>query len=596
MRVIPLQRIEADVEHNNDPRTNFLKVSGFQSIKTKILLFVLLATMVPSLILGGLFYLQNSKLLRAKISNDMRNATVQAGTKLDAWIKDRLYDLKVFSSSYVISENVARLESDRYSKLEVQVALNHVKGYLQSVRDKFSVYNELFLIDLAGNPVVTSASEGLADALPRHWIAKLDMNKPIVAETYYDVHTASKNLLMAEAIKAADGRTLGFLAAKIDLKSISPVLQRYSVGGIDELFLVNAKGRLLVSSKPEPEEFFIVMTDTLLDAKKNQAKALEQYISHHDKAVVGMATPIPSMDWTMVAEMEHRSAFADIVMLRRVTTTVVGGLMLSIGALAYLFGHALVRPVRRLSEEAAAVASGNLDVDIPVTGLSEVSYLTQVFNHMVASLRRGRERLSAANNALRETNKELHLLSITDGLTGLFNHKHIMELLDREISRSMRYGHPVSVLMLDIDHFKKINDTHGHQTGDVMMRELADLFNRMVRNSDYVGRYGGEEFLIVLHDSDAESSADTAERIRQKVQDLEVTINQEKISVTISIGVAGYPINGKDADTVISAADKALYQAKSGGRNRIVVHSDCGDCRESAVIHLHAERKRASKD
>ena len=583
------------MEPNNDSRTNFLKVSGFQSIKTKILIFALLTTIVPSLILGGLFYLQNSKLLKAKISNDMRNATVQAGGRLDAWIKERLYDLRVFSSSYVISENIARLESAGHSNLEAQIVLNHVKGYLQSVRDKFSVYDELFVIDLAGNPVVSSASEGSADALPRQWIEKLDMNKLIVSETYYDAHTASENLLIAEAIKAVDGRTLGFLAAKIDLKSVSPVLQRYSVGGIDELYLVDAKGRLLTSSKTTEEHITISKIATLLDNKKDQAKALERYISHHDNAVVGMATPISSLDWTMVAEMEYQSAFAVIVMLRRVTIAVVGGLMLSIGVLAYLFGHALVRPVRRLSEEAARVAAGNLDVDIPVAGLSEVSYLTQVFNHMVASLRRGREKLSAANNTLRETNKELRQISITDGLTGLFNRKHIMELLDREISRSIRYSRPVSVLMLDIDHFKNINDTHGHQTGDVMMRQLADLLHTMVRDSDCVGRYGGEEFLIVLHDSDAQSGAEAAERIRQKVQELEVTINREKISVTVSIGIASCPKYGKDADAVICAADEALYQAKSGGRNRAVLAG--GDhCRESAVIHLLADRNRAAEN
>jgi diguanylate cyclase (GGDEF)-like protein len=317
------------------------------------------------------------------------------------------------------------------------------------------------------------------------------------------------------------------------------------------------------------------------------------YTDFREHYVVGMATPIASIDWVMVTQMKHKNAYAELVLLRRITTALVGGLMLSIGLLAYLFGHALVRPVRRLSKEAARVAGGNLDVDIPVTGLSEVSYLTQVFNHMVSSLRYGREKLSDANKALVETNKELHQLSITDGLTGLLNRKHILELLDREISRSRRYGHPVSVLMLDIDHFKNVNDTYGHQTGDAVMRRLADCLCETVRENDLVGRYGGEEFLILLPDSNARNSAQTAQRIRKMVQDLEIETSNENVSVTVSIGVSSYPQYGQDANAVICAADAALYQAKSSGRNQVVL-SETNACRQPAVVHVLADHKRST--
>jgi diguanylate cyclase (GGDEF)-like protein len=307
-----------------------------------------------------------------------------------------------------------------------------------------------------------------------------------------------------------------------------------------------------------------------------------------------MAAPIPSMAWTMVAEIKHENAFAELTMLHRITIALVSGLMISIGILAYLFGQALVRPVRRLSDEAARVAGGNLDVDIPVIGLSEVSYLTQVFNHMVSSLRRGREKLSDANKALLETNKELHQISITDGLTGLLNRKHTLELLGKEISRSRRYGHPISALMLDIDYFKNVNDTYGHQTGDVVMRRLADLFCKVVRENDLVGRYGGEEFLILLPDSDAQSGARTAERIRKKIEELEIETNRENISVTVSIGVSSYPKYGKDADAIISAADTALYRAKSNGRNQVIV-SEANENSQPAVVHMLADHKRSSQ-
>ena len=582
------------MESTKEPGTEFLKVSKLQSIKTKILIFALLATIFPSLILGGLSYLQNSKLLQAKITNTMRNATAQAGGKLDLWLKERLYDLRVFASSYVISENITRLTIEPSMKNDSLTPSNHIKGYLQSVCDKFAVYDELILISLDGRPMVTSAENDSALMLPERWKGQMTAPQPINAAAFFDRRTGLKYLMITERIRAGDGYTLGYLAAKINLNSISSILNHHAAGGIDEIYLVDANSRLLVSSQPLPKHFLRSNLSVQIPAIEDGPSVMPaSYTDFRDHLVVGMAIPIASIDWTMVAEMRHEGAYAELAMLRRVTTALVGGLMLSIGILAYLFGHALVRPVRRLSEEAARVAGGNLDVDIPVTGLSEVSYLTQVFNHMVSSLRYGREKLSDANKALLETNKELHQLSITDGLTGLLNRKHILELLDQEISRSRRYGHPVSVLMLDIDHFKNVNDTYGHQTGDIVMRRLADLFCETVRENDLVGRYGGEEFLILLPDSDAQSGVQTAQRIRKRVQDLEIDASGENVSVTVSIGISSFPQYGQGADAVICAADEALYQAKSNGRNQVVI-SETNERRQPAVVHVLADHKRSA--
>lgn len=579
------------MESNKGSKTEFLKVSKLQSIKTKILIFALLATIFPSLILGGLSYLQNSKMLQAKITDTMRNATAQAGGKLDLWLKERLYDLRVFASSYVISENVTRLTVGRDVKSDFMTPASPIKGYLQSVCDKFSVYDELILISLDGTPMVTSAKDDSALMLPERWKGQMAATQPINTETFFDRRTGLKYLMLTETIKTVDGYALGFLTAKINLGFIGSILQHHAVGGIDEMYLVDANSRLLVSSQPLSMHLLRSNLSVGIPESKNGPSAMPvSYTDFREHFVVGMVTPISAIDWVMVAEMKHENAYAELSMLRRITTALVGGLMLSIGLLAYLFGHALVRPVRRLSQEAARVAGGNLDVDIPVSGLSEVSYLTQVFNHMVSSLRHGREKLSDANKALLETNKELHHLSITDGLTGLLNRNHISELLDREISRSRRYGHPISVLMLDIDYFKKVNDTFGHQTGDIVMRRLADLFCKAVRENDMVGRYGGEEFLILLPGTDAQSGVQTAQRIRKMVQHLEIGTSGENVSVTVSIGISSYPQYGQDADAVICAADAALYQAKSNGRNQVVI-SEPNACRQPAVVHVLADSK-----
>jgi two-component system cell cycle response regulator len=163
-------------------------------------------------------------------------------------------------------------------------------------------------------------------------------------------------------------------------------------------------------------------------------------------------------------------------------------------------------------------------------------------------------------------------LAIRDSLTGLYNHNHVIELLAQEVERALRYGGAVSVCMADIDHFKQVNDAHGHLAGDAVLREIARLMRDTLRTADAVGRYGGEEFLVILPQSAVEEASQTAERLRRQVEGHVFRAGGKELRVTLSLGVAGYP--GPDRPTsegLIREADRALYRAKESGRNRVAV-------------------------
>ncbi|UCG12213.1 MAG: GGDEF domain-containing protein, partial [Deltaproteobacteria bacterium] len=247
------------------------------------------------------------------------------------------------------------------------------------------------------------------------------------------------------------------------------------------------------------------------------------------------------------------------------------GLLLGIGLCAYLLGLSIVRPLVRLTKGADKVAAGDLEVDIPVPSRSEVGYLTEVFNHMVARLRQGREELANINATLREKNKELEELSITDSLTGLNNRKHLMEKLAGELIRSERYDRKFSVLMIDIDHFKRYNDTYGHLAGDEVLRRMAEVFRQSIRSSDYAARYGGEEFMLILPETGSGQGVQAAERIRRRVAEERIGGEEHSEVVTVSVGVASFPENGDDSNSIISQADVALYRAKQAGRNQVIL-------------------------
>jgi diguanylate cyclase (GGDEF)-like protein len=171
----------------------------------------------------------------------------------------------------------------------------------------------------------------------------------------------------------------------------------------------------------------------------------------------------------------------------------------------------------------------------------------------------------------RQREDTIRVMSLTDALTGIPNRRSIMELLEKEVARTRRHGPPLCVALLDLDHFKKINDTHGHPTGDKVLQEAARVLRESIRNCDYIGRYGGEEFMIVLPDTTTEGAAVLLERCRAA---LATTLIRAETGKTFHISASfGVVCNQKDlcrdADVLIKAADEALYRAKESGRNRV---------------------------
>lgn len=165
-------------------------------------------------------------------------------------------------------------------------------------------------------------------------------------------------------------------------------------------------------------------------------------------------------------------------------------------------------------------------------------------------------------------NEELKTASRVDGLTGLYNRRYWQERFDEVFKLSKRRGKPSTAMMLDIDHFKRINDTYGHQAGDKVIKMLAALIKRCIRETDLAGRYGGEEFAIILTDSALDNAKVVAERIRQFAQRLEVEHEGKTIRFTISLGLAEFDSNIKSAMGWLELADQALYEAKQNGRNQ----------------------------
>jgi diguanylate cyclase (GGDEF)-like protein len=194
---------------------------------------------------------------------------------------------------------------------------------------------------------------------------------------------------------------------------------------------------------------------------------------------------------------------------------------------------------------------------------------------LIARLNTGR-RIVTLERSLRAANEENRRLSITDPLTGVHNRRFLMEQLPREIDRAARYGRQLSAIMCDVDFFKKINDTHGHQTGDEVLKWFGNALKTGMRTADWIARYGGEEFVIVLPETNVGNAAIAAEHLRKHIAEQPVRAGGQEFNVSASFGVSGWRDKvpqGATLDTLMAHCDSGVYASKAAGRNRITSES-----------------------
>jgi diguanylate cyclase (GGDEF)-like protein len=179
------------------------------------------------------------------------------------------------------------------------------------------------------------------------------------------------------------------------------------------------------------------------------------------------------------------------------------------------------------------------------------------------------DKIRRLNDELEKANKELEQIAAFDSLSGLLNRRSLFARISIEIERSIRLDVPLTGLMVDIDHFKSINDNHGHQCGDMVIREIGGRLQAGLRKYDYAGRYGGEEFFVVLSNSTKSQALGIGDRFRKEMEDTQLSCNGASFPITVSIGVARYS-PGESQESWIERTDRAMYQAKQAGRNKII--------------------------
>ncbi len=521
-------------------------------IRLRILSLVILAALAPALLVGTASYSTAKKTLTEKLSEQLVNHASATEQKVNRFLNDRSSDTKVFASAYVVSENLRSwAEAERSQDIIATVtARERLSQYLTQVQERYPLYRALHIIDVEGRLVTTTRFAADLD------LPEID-SEFLAARENAPLELAGSEVLayVHHPIVDQNYEPLGRLVTASDLEGLWRSVASEPQSHDGDLIVVDRQGWLQFDSSSEGTGSIATIDSPGVDLALSGEAGVSEYVNHEGVAVLGAYRYQPEYQLAYLVEVPRDQAFAASLRLRNFTlwvSFVAAGLVTLIAGFVIL---SLTRPIDALIAGAKAAASGDLSQQIPVSSKDQIGYLTQVFNRMTTRLLESREKLEK--------------MTRTDELTGLPNRRDLDRMFKAELGRAERSENPLSVLMMDLDNFKQFNDQFGHLKGDSLLTEASHFLNLNLRPADIAARYGGEEFVILLPDTTKRQAASLAERLRQEFAEAHQGSDDFSPWVTISIGVATWPEDGRFKDDLIRAADTAMYAAKRAGRNRV---------------------------
>ncbi len=538
---------------------------SINSIKNKILIFAILATLIPSTGLGLLSFWQNEAMLTDNVTHQLHTLAVDANRELEYWLEERIEEVRTLSTSNMVLNGLTHQPGASSNRSQTSQALPH---YLRLVQDKLNPLLQLAVLNPSGKIVASSSATPAPVILPNPWSQSAIIDGIIIEPPHWNQSYHTTTLTLAVPVLSLENEILGALLAVIDLDTILPSLKYTAKLSPGDVLLVDLAGNPLLGTHHRDVAFTPIARQVLQRLRIETGKPLT-FEGHLQNTVLGLALIPQTLPVIVVVERDRAEIYAAWSAFRNLFLALMGGLTLLVAIVAWRMGHSIVIPLERLTSAADHIAAGDLAIQLPVVRRDELGHLTEVFNQMTGNLQRSHDEFKAASQTLQKQNKLLETLSITDSLTDLYNRKKLDDILADQLARFKRNQRSFAILMLDIDRFKKLNDTYGHLAGDQVLASVARTLFSSIRNIDFAARYGGEEFVIVLPETTLSAARDMAERIRIQVHGATYQFNDQSIAVTLSIGVANSHSSDESADAVLARADQMLYEAKRSGRDRV---------------------------
>ncbi|HSW11550.1 MAG TPA: diguanylate cyclase [Solimonas sp.] len=565
------------------------------SIRTKLILALLLVTLLPFFGLFGFFQYSNGQ----QIERSGTAAQVQAADLIDAVARDLKHavsEVQTWSASSDISRSALQagdiatpvLEQRWTSNAYVYSAQANLLKNLQRISG--NRFAEIFFTDARGNVVAATNptsdfGQGPETDPPagEEWWAQARSRGLRIGKLTRDASAGVYSVDISIAL-SHDGHFAGVLKAVYNVESLLEIIGKSTVGRSGHVVLVDAKGNIIAA----PHRFASIIFDKTSNVSGFEAFRMAQNnipgytfenVPWVGRALIGVARATAQESsleegWSALVIVPVEEALVSARQLFWFGVLTLGAVALVVVGATIFLSARISRPLVDIAGSVAQIDGGALGVRVPHEGADEVGTLAAAINRMTQRLARydamNIEKIKQLNVDLEGANRQLEQLATTDALTGLANRRIFSERLEYELKRTQRSGVPLSLVMIDLDHFKRINDTHGHQAGDAVLREVGSLLRMVIRQTDTAARYGGEEMALILPGTDKQGALNLAEKVRKLISLETVVTDGAELNITASLGIASASdLAAPDASSMVQIADAALYRAKSGGRNRV---------------------------
>ncbi|MDO8136362.1 MAG: diguanylate cyclase, partial [Candidatus Brocadiales bacterium] len=548
-----------------------------KSIKTQFTLLFALLALAPIAIIFAVYSPSVMKDLTSKAVEDLQSVGKGQVHLISLWITQEARETALIALSppvlsllnpTIAKEQAVGAEPYGYSPGALPPGLSE---FLASAMKEHACKG-IYILDKAGTLKASTGDKDLSP--PGEALERASKGLPALWASYAKEGGA---LFISSPVRIkAD--PVGTVVAKIDLSQITDVVKDINRARMGKNFLVDRTGAIVACLCPEPAPDMIknigkklldpltgsltVGVEGCITGKEGNSPYV--YTNHLGKTVLGSWGWLKELDLGIVVEPEAERIFE----LSSVVRGRLWSLLLVIGVgvviTAVFIGRRLSEPLQALTTTAQKIAQGNLKERAEIKSKDEIGELARCINTVVDSLQKKNVELQEANVKLAET-------SIRDGLTGLYNHYFFQEIIGSEYHRAKRYNLPLTLLMIDLDNFKVVNDTCGHPFGDFVLKETARLIESSTRDTDISCRYGGEEFTVLLPNTEVAGAYAVAEKLRQSFASHTFHRDDLSTKLTMTVGISTLAEGGINSkDDLTRHADSALLEGKTRGRNMVV--------------------------
>ncbi len=501
-----------------------------------LILFIILLTTV------FLIYMIRTQISSTfeKELNSIVNMQEQA---IEKWLNERELDIRFLSNNYIVNSK---------SKEEIKTLF---ENFINSQSEFYTVS----LVDTDGYTIVDSTFEFNRyfgdDDFFQEALAGLDSISSAQVSKYENMPV----LHFSSPIFDDYGEVSSVIIGAVRLSSIQAIIESFRFSQTGETFIINSNKQLLTKRKFDTE-------GTLLQKVDNSNITKGFYTSYSNEEVLGDVLKSNFGRWLIVAQISKDEIYEVFEQFLFYVIIFMVVLLIMMVPLILKFSNKIVEPLRFLLHGSYHISNGNYGHEIDNQLIShatvEIKDLTSAFNSM--------------SGVLKNVISELTLQSTIDVLTKLYNRRELLRLSNIEFDKSKFTQKHCAILMIDIDHFKQINDNYGHRTGDIAIESVANVIKTSITNTDIAGRYGGEEFLVFIPETSYDLVYQIAQRIRQNIKSLVIKNEDIELQCTSSVGVF-YMNHIKDElniEYTIELADQALYEAKKSGRDKVIMYQN----------------------